>query len=589
MDRSFTPLAFTRALVAGCERVAAWADLLDEINVFPVADGDTGRNLKISLGPLGGANGVPSVLSQALIQSATGNSGNIAAAFFCRFLSEAVSGGMRPSLIAGRDAAWHAVADPKPGTMLTLFDALVQATEKWPARVLRHDVDAIVENLDGAVRSTVELLPELKRAGVVDAGALGMFIFFEGFFYRLESETADMVPVTERFAGLLDVTGDIVGGQFPGYCVNTIIRATDSAKLAPGTAGLGESVVAVADGDRFRLHLHTPNQQAARSRLETLGEIVDWQVEPMDARGAIRFSRSGGKSVHVMTDAAGSITREEARALGITLLDSRLVVDDRSAPETLFDAPPMYRAMSAGRRVSTAQASVFQKHQSYQSALGRHDNVLYLTVGSVYTGNFATASRWRETRGMTDRFMVMDTGAASGRLGLIARMVARFARSGEPLKVVAAYARKAIDSCGELIFLDQLKFLAAGGRISKSKGFFGDLFGIKPVISPTADGAARVGTVRKSADQLPFALAYLKQRFSPDRRLTILLQFSDNEQRVQEAIQPEIQLQFPQAAITVSRLSLTAGAHMGPGTWGVAFCPDLDGNDIEENNQEDHL
>jgi len=576
MDRSF-PQTFTRALVAGCERVAAWADLLDEINVFPVADGDTGRNLKISLGPLGRANGVPSVLSHALIRSATGNSGNIAAAFFSKFLSESESGGMHPSVAAGRDAAWHAVADPKPGTMLTMFDALVQATQKWPDRVFKVDVDGIVDHLDKAVRSTIELLPQLKRAGVVDAGALGMFIFFEGFFCRLESETADMVPVTERFAGLLNVTGDIEGGQFPGYCVNTIIRAPGSVHLTSGTTGLGESVVAVADGDRLRLHLHTQNQQETRSRLETLGDIVDWQAEPMDAGTPGPFPLVDGQSVHVMTDAAGSITRAEARTLGITLLDSQLVVDDRSVPETLFDAQQLYGAMSAGRRVSTAQASVFQQHQSYQSALGRYDDVLYLAVGSVYTGNHATASRWRETRGMADRFIVMDTGAASGRLGLIAKLVARFARSGKPLKVVAEFARQAMDGCGELIFLDQLKYLAAGGRISKSKGFFGDLLGIKPVISPTADGAAKVGTVRKAADQLPFALGYLKQRFSPDDRLTILLQFSDNEKRVREAIGPELQLQFPQASIAVSRLSLTAGAHMGPGTWGLAFCPDLNG------------
>ena len=574
MDRAF-PQPFTRALVAGCERVAAWADLLDEINVFPVADGDTGRNLKISLGPLGRANGVPSVLSHALIRSATGNSGNIAAAFFSSFLSASESGGMYPSVAAGRDAAWHAVADPKPGTMLTMFDALVQATQKWPDRVFKVDVDGIVDHLDKAVRSTVELLPQLKRAGVVDAGALGMFIFFEGFFCRLESETADMVPVTERFAGLLKVTGDIEGGQFPGYCVNTIIRAPGSVHLASGTTGLGESVVAVVDGDRLRLHLHTHNQQETRSRLETLGDIVDWQAEPMDAGAPGPFPLVDGQSVHVMTDAAGSITREEARTLGITLLDSQLVVDDRSVPETLFDAQQLYGAMSAGRRVSTAQASVFQQHQSYQSALGRYDDVLYLTVGSVYTGNHATASRWCETRGMSDRFIVMDTGAASGRLGLIAKLVARFARSGKPLKVVAEFARQAMDGCGELIFLDQLKYLAAGGRISKSKGFFGDLIGIKPVISPTADGAAKVGTVRKAADQLPFARGYLKQRFSPDDRLTILLQFSNNERRVREAIEPELQLQFPQASIAVSRLSLTAGAHMGPGTWGVAYCPEL--------------
>jgi uncharacterized protein len=570
MDRSFA-----RALVAGCERVAAWADLLDEINVFPVADGDTGRNLRISLCPLGRIHGGLSGLSQALIQSATGNSGNIAVAFFSRFVSELETGGMHLSLSAGRDAAWNAVGDPRPGTMLTLFDALVQTTKKWPTRVVENDVDGVVTHLEKAVRATVELLPQLKRAGVVDAGALGMFAFFEGFFCRLENQTKKMLPLTDRFAGLLRVTGDIAGGQFPGYCVNTILHAPESVKLASGADALGESVVAVADGDHLRLHLHTQNQDITRSRLETLGEIVDWQVEPMEPRGAVPFSKADRQSVHVMTDAAGSISRAEAHKLGITLLDSQLVIDDRSVPETLLDAPRMYKAMSAGRRVSTAQASLFQKHQSYQSALGRHDDVLYLTVGSVYTGNFAAASQWRDMHGMADRFIVMDTGAASGRLGLIVKMVARFTGSGKPLKTVAAFARQAIDTCDELIFLDQLKYLAAGGRISKSRGFLGDLLGIKPVISPAADGAAKVGTVRKAVDQLPFALGYLMRRFSPGDRLHILLQFSDNEKRVREAIGPAIQIQFPQALIAVSRLSLTSGAHMGPGTWGLAFCPEL--------------
>ena len=464
---------FTQALVAGCERVAAWSDLLDEINVFPVADGDTGRNLKISLSPMGRANGVSSALSRALIQSATGNSGSIAAAFFSRFIAEVESGGMHHSVSAAREAAWTAVADPQPGTMLTVFDALVETTERWPASVSRHAVEGVVAQLAEAVRSTMELLPELRRAGVVDAGALGMFIFFEGFFYRLASERLEMPPVTERFAGLLTVAGDIAEDQFPGYCVNTIIRAPESAWLTTKTDGLGESVVALADGDRLRLHLHTQNQYATRARLESLGEIVDWQVAPMDTRSAMRLAWVDGQAVHVMTDAAGSITREEARTLGITLLDSHLVVEDRSVPETLFDARQLYGAMTAGRRVSTAQASVFQKHQSYQSVLGRYDQVLYLTVGSVYTGNFATASQWRETSGAADRFTVVDTGAASGRLGLIGRLVARFACSGKPLTAVAAFARQAIADCGELIFLDQLKFLAAGGRISKSKGFSG--------------------------------------------------------------------------------------------------------------------
>lgn len=570
MERSLT-----RALVAGCERVAAWADLLDEINVFPVADGDTGRNLKISLACLGRSDGPAGNPCRQLVGAATGNSGNIAAAFFARFLSFADHQGLGHAVSEGRSAAWKAVADPRPGTMLTLFDALDRGMARWPATVTETAVDDIIGTMDEAVRVTVLLLPALKRAGVVDAGALGMFIFFEGFFRQLTGGAPDLVPVTRRFDGLLRVAGDAGCASFPGYCVNTLLTSPADTDLCAMAAGLGESVVSVPDGDRVRLHLHTPDQQETRARLEAVGEIVDWQAEPMACGEPALPSPAGCQAVHVMTDAAGSLTRAEARKLGVTLLDSTLIVDERRLPETLFEARQLYSAMAAGRRVSTAQASVFQNHQSYESALGRHDQVLYLTVGSVYTGNFATASRWQQDSGTGNRFTVIDTGAASGRLGLIVRMVARAARSGGMPGEVAQFAGTVIDACGELLFLDQLRFLAAGGRISRSKGFFGDLLGIRPVISPAADGAVKVGTVHRAADQVPFALGHLKQRFSPEARLNLLLQFSDNEQRVREAILPEIQRQFPRAQIAVSRLSLTSGAHMGPGTWGVAYCPDL--------------
>ena len=565
----------SRSLVAGCERVAAWADLLDAINVFPVADGDTGRNLKISLAPLIGSNAASDRLPQMLIESATGNSGNIAAAFFSRFLEQAAPGKLGACIAAGRKAAWQSLADPKPGTMLTVFDALARISEKWPADIAGGHANAAIEKLDAAVRSTTELLPELNRAGVVDAGALGLFIFFEGFFHRLAGERMSMPPVTERFDGLLTVSDAIDGGQFSGYCVNTTLRTRQAVQWSSAAEGLGESVVAVADGDRLRLHLHTQDHREVREKLERLGEIVDWQVDAMIDDSPPPSAVAGPHTVHIMTDAAGSLTREEARTLGVTLLDSHLVVGNRSVPETLLDPRELYAAMADGRPVSTAQASVFQKRQSYESVLGQYGHVLYLSVGSVYTGNYRTACQWQEENGHGDRFTVIDTGAASGRLGLIVQQVAQAAKSGRTHEDLLPLAHRTVENCDELVFLDQLKFLAAGGRISKSKGFFGDLIGIKPVIRPTAEGAARAGTVRKASEQVLFAVRYLKQRYPSNARLTILLQFSDNEQRVRERIRPEIERQFPEAHIEVTRLSLTSGAHMGPGTWAVAFCPQM--------------
>ena len=113
-----------QAFVSGVERVTAWADLLDQINVFPVADCDTGRNLVISLSPLRQMDENPENIIQKLMFSACGNSGNIAAGFFSEFLRLNSLADLRQAAELGKESAWKAINDPKPGTILTVYDAL---------------------------------------------------------------------------------------------------------------------------------------------------------------------------------------------------------------------------------------------------------------------------------------------------------------------------------------------------------------------------------------------------------------------------------------------------------------------------------
>lgn len=271
-----------------------------------------------------------------------------------------------------------------------------------------------------------------------------------------------------------------------------------------------------------------------------------------------------------MTDAAGSMTREAAKALGVTLLDSYLIINDQVYPETLVDPETLYAAMREGVRVTTAQASVFERHQSYQHVTSRFDEVLYLCVGSVYTGNFNIARQWQETTDPNHRLHIMDTGTASGRLGIAALATARFAGTAKTFEQVAAFARRALDQSRECVFLDTLRYLAAGGRISKTRGFFGDLLHLKPVISPLPEGAAKVGLVRSQKDQLAFALNQLDALPENKSQVMILLQYTDNRDWVESVVLPAVSARCPAAEIQVQPLSLTSGAHMGPGTWAMA-------------------
>jgi DegV family protein with EDD domain len=568
---------FTQALITGVERVAAWADLLDDINVFPVADGDTGRNLVVSLSPLRQSALGREVVIRELLLSARGNSGNIAARFFSGLLMADGAANLAGAIRQGRDRAWQAVSDPKPGTMLTMFDILVAALEEQPARFDATWREGVIQKLEAAVLSTPELLPKLKAAGVVDAGALGVFIYLEGFFNTLTGNGGAYRPITEVFGKYLKISPAFKESDETGCCVDTVLQVGgDDGETIKRLSAIGESVVVLRDGDYLKVHLHAADGEKARGDLAAVGDVVRWSADDLDTQVRSFRRRRVDLAIHIMTDAAGSVNRENTAELGLTLLDSYITVGNKCLPETHFAPEELYAAMRRGVKVSTSQASVFERHEYYQSLLQRYPRVLYLCVGSVFTGNYAVAMEWKKRNDPEDRFTVIDSQAASGRLGILVVATARLAREGKDAGAVIAFARENAARCQEYVFLDKLQYLAAGGRLSRSSAFFGDMLHMKPIISPLAEGAKKMGVVRDQAGQLAFALEKLAATLRSDTKALIMLEYSDNAAWVAGAVRPEIARRYPAAEILLHPMSLTSGAHMGPGTWAVAFLPALE-------------
>jgi len=559
-----------RAFVAGVERVTAWADLLDQINVFPVADGDTGRNLVISLSPLRHLDESPENLIQKLMFSACGNSGNIAALFFSGFLTLNSLTDLSRATRLGRDYAWKAIGDPKPGTMLTVYDALVEILAADHSLNDKY-VFAIIDHLEKAVNETPDMLPKLKNAGVVDSGALGMFIYFEGFFRCLIDRNDMFRSVTDRFKGKLKISASFQEETGTGHCVDMILRSDENDEIvAQQLSQYGESVVAISDKEYLKIHLHTKDKNTLKEKVDSLGRVVSWTDQNLREQIERFIPQKTQKHLHIMTDAAGSLTRQDAQRLGVTLLDSYILTRSTSLPETFVNPSDLYRSMRQGEKVTTSQASVFERHQYYQSVLSRYDRVLYLCVGSVYTGNYDVATAWKKENDPDHRFTIIDTGAASGRLAALVMAAARYAIRADDPEAVIRFARNALEQSQEYIFLDRLQYLAASGRLSKTGAFFGDMLHVKPVVTPTAGGVKKIGTVGSQNKQIKFILEKLARINIKERISFIMLEYSDNRKWVEETIQVEIRRHYPSSEIMVQPLSLTSGVHMGPGTWGVA-------------------
>lgn len=564
-----------KSFIAGVERVTAWAYLLDSINVFPVADGDTGRNLSISLTPLRIVSQPKENIVHQLLLSARGNSGNIASQFFSAFYTAETVFDLAKCAKEGSARAWRAVSDPLPGTMLSVFDTLTDALGQNGIISDRKTVDAILARLEKAVHETYELLPKLKMAGVIDAGALGIYIFFEGFLQTLAGLSDDCRPVTETFKNRLQILPSFQENTESGYCVDFVVKApdysSDELKRITGTEG---SVTIIPDGDFYKIHLHTEDKEKVKAQIAELGSVINWEDDNLASQIKEFMHPNAGQTLHIMTDAAGSVTRQNASKYSLTLLNSYINVGEKCLPETYFHPEELYLAMRQGVKVSTAQASVYERHQFYESVLSRHEKVLYLCVGSVFTGNYQVALQWKKEHDPQDRLRVIDTGAASGRMGTIVLACARYlAQTNDPEKTYE-FAQRAIKNCEEYVFLDKLQYLAAGGRLSKTSAFFGDMLKMKPVISPQPEGAKKVGVVRNQEEQVKMALAKLDAALKKDSRALIMLEYSDNQDWVAGTLQPLLTKRYPLAEIILQPISLTSGAHFGPGTWAVAFLPE---------------
>ncbi len=559
------PGDFSHSCVAAYENLLVWADLLDAINVFPVADGDTGTNLRISLSPLRGCEKDLAASVQRLSASGVGNSGNIAAAFLSAFLQ--ADQDLSVLAVKGQQQAYQAVYKPVSGTMLDVFDALVQSFQKEAITfpVLR-------QYLQEAVANTANRLAALEAAGVVDSGALGMFLFFDGFFQYYLQGKAEATPLMELFGSSLQLASSYHAEKSGEYCVELVLKAdTNRAVSREEIADLGDSVVVVPGETETKVHLHTKNPDALRTQLAAMANVVSWSDEAIDPQlHSSNTTICSANQIRIITDAAASLPLSVAREHGIILLDSYILSGDHALPESLFQAEKLYSLLRKGEKISTAQASTTERNLHYAAACAQHEKLLYICTGSAFTGNYAIARNWQK-KNAVDAFEVLDSGAASGRLAVIALLTARFAETGATATDVIAFAKELCGQAEEFVFIDELKYLVAGGRVSKSKAFFADLLHMKPVISPHADGVRKVAVVRNRQAQIDFCLGKLAEQKERFQKLFILLQYSDNKELLEEQIKPLLEKQFLDAEIMIVPLSLTSGVHMGPGTWSLAY------------------
>lgn len=315
MQKTINSTEFRKMVASGARMLEINRAKVDALNVFPVPDGDTGTNMSLTLrSAVREMNACTSnrfmeicdAVSKGALRGARGNSGVISSQIFrgiCSVIHDVQNAfdtkTFAKALEAGCKVAYGAVSIPKEGTILTVIRMMSEAAPKLASKN-KDFVDffkAVIEVGDEALAKTPELLPVLKKAGVVDSGGVGLMTIMRGFLAALTGEEldTDSIPTDAQevkkepeFGDNSDIINLDLGEIEFAYCTEFFVinlkqmtTLADIDKLKEKLMTLGDSVICIGDLELIKVHVHTNTPGIALSYALELGELDRIKIENM--------------------------------------------------------------------------------------------------------------------------------------------------------------------------------------------------------------------------------------------------------------------------------------------------------------------
>ena len=344
-----------KAIITGANELDKDKDYVDSLNVFPVPDGDTGINMSLTtiaaakeVEKLNTSNiyEVAKAASNGSLRGARGNSGVILSQLFRGFAKglegkeTATAKDIAEAFVQGAATAYKAVMKPKEGTILTVSKAFAEYCEEVAGDT--DDIEVLLESgLKYAYKclaETTDMLPELKAANVVDAGAYGLLKIIEGGFSARNIEGEAVLNDISKSKPLGDGPAKEAAGvhiEF-AYCTEFIIDVPEMTKLINDTeeslkkylSNMGDSVVVVADEGIVKVHVHTNNPGKAIEKALALGSLDNIKIENMRNQhsNSIHFGNTDESAPEYKEDAFIAVASGEGLTQMFTELGADVVV-----------------------------------------------------------------------------------------------------------------------------------------------------------------------------------------------------------------------------------------------------------------------
>ncbi len=309
MIKTINGATFRKMIVAGAGLLEQNKKYVDSLNVFPVPDGDTGTNMFLTM--KSAVNEVSSCISNNIdalseafakgaLKGARGNSGVITSQIFKGFcnetakVSEITTKVFAKAMQEGANIAYKAVTKPKEGTILTVIRVMAESAVNVAKKCDDFEVflKQVIETGEEILKQTPEMLPVLKKAGVVDSGGRGILIIFTGFYkliigeedFEIQFEDEKQPQTVDDVIADINALEDIKFGYCTEYMIINMKKKTTEAdidKLREKLVELGDSVICIGDLNLVKVHVHSNEPNKALEYALELGELYNLKIENM--------------------------------------------------------------------------------------------------------------------------------------------------------------------------------------------------------------------------------------------------------------------------------------------------------------------
>lgn len=496
------------SFLAGANQIITHQIEMNEINVFPVNDKDTGTNLAATvqailndIKPYKSYKKTLDKIAKAALTGAKGNSGTIFAQFLYGLNCETKdktfinASDFIESIHNSVPYIYQAVSNPTEGTMLTVIKDWCNYISNYKPQI--KSLKGLLINsyhiLEKSLSETTQKLIILNKLGLVDAGAKGFVLFMKGVIdfiqtlniRRLYLETPQSTAITQ----IAHETSECINYR---YCTEAILKdlTVPTEKLQKYLYHQGDSLIVAGSKSMTKIHIHTNHPADLFRQLERMGTICSQKVDDMLRQNETATHRKW--NIALVTDSTCDLPQDLIDKFQIHMLPLHLTFGNSFYLDKLTMTPSQFyeKLQSSMFFPQTSQINEQAFSNLYTQLASHYDAIISIHLTSHFSGTFSNSCKAasKVSKELGKPIYVIDSKNLSGGLALLVFKAAQLIESGKQASEVVECIANDIPKTQIFVSVRDLKYMIKGGRVRKPAGLIASLFHINPVISMDSKG-----------------------------------------------------------------------------------------------------